>query len=121
MPSQEADNLASPPHAEMARPAGFTARREDARPVVIRRPCVESVNYAQRTLHLCVELPMAHEIAKLILEHADSVAERTTAIKTALSLGMPLNEIEEYLDWLDQFPQRPGQIPGKGEMEQGES
>lgn len=45
---------------------------------------------------------MAHEIAKLILEHADSVGERTAAIRTALSLGMPLNQIEEYLDWLDQ-------------------
>ena len=27
--------------------------------------------------------------------------ERTEAIKSAVALGMPLNEIEEYLDWLD--------------------
>ena len=44
---------------------------------------------------------MAHEIAKLLLEHADTFLERTEAIKTALSLGMPLREIEEYLDWID--------------------
>jgi hypothetical protein len=43
---------------------------------------------------------MAHEIAKLVLEHAETVIERSEAVKTALSMGMPLNEIEEYLDWL---------------------
>ncbi len=46
-------------------------------------------------------LGMAHEIAKLLLEHAETFLERTEAIKSALSLGMPLSEIEEYLDWLD--------------------
>ena len=44
---------------------------------------------------------MAHEIAKLLLEHAGTFLERTRAIEVALSLGMPLREIEEYLDWLD--------------------
>lgn len=44
---------------------------------------------------------MSHEIAKLLLEHAESFLERTEAIKAALSLGMPLNEIQDYLDWLD--------------------
>jgi DNA-binding transcriptional MerR regulator len=44
---------------------------------------------------------MAHEIAKLLLEHAGTFLERAEAIRTALSLGMPLHEIEEYLDWLD--------------------
>ena len=44
---------------------------------------------------------MAHEVAKLMLEHAGTFIERTEAIKVALSLGMPLNEIEAYLDWLD--------------------
>jgi hypothetical protein len=43
---------------------------------------------------------MAHKIAKLLLEHAGTSIERTQAIAAALSLGMPLNEIEEYLDWL---------------------
>ena len=44
---------------------------------------------------------MSHEIAKLLLEHAGTFLERREAIKTALSLGMPLREIEVYLDWLD--------------------
>ncbi len=44
---------------------------------------------------------MAHEIAKLLLEKADTFLARSEAIKTALSLGMPLHEIEAYLDWLD--------------------
>lgn len=44
---------------------------------------------------------MAHEIAKLLLEQAGTFLERKEAIQAALDLGMPLNEIEEYLDWLD--------------------
>ncbi len=48
---------------------------------------------------------MAHKIAKLILEHADSIANRTTAIQKALDIGMPLREIENYLDWLDSIRQ----------------
>jgi len=44
---------------------------------------------------------VAHEIAKLLLEHAETFLERTEAIKSAVSLGMPLSEIEDYLDWLD--------------------
>jgi len=38
---------------------------------------------------------MAHEIAKLMLEHAGTFLERTEAIRVALSLGMPLHQIEE--------------------------
>jgi hypothetical protein len=50
---------------------------------------------------------MAHQIAKLMLEKADTFLERTEAVETALSLGMPLREIEEYLDWLELVkPQR---------------
>jgi len=44
---------------------------------------------------------MSHEIAKLLLEHAETFLERTEAVKSAVSLGMPLNEIQDYLDWLD--------------------
>ena len=44
---------------------------------------------------------MAQEIAKLMLEHAGTFVERTEAIRVAMSLGMPLSEIEAYLDWLD--------------------
>lgn len=49
---------------------------------------------------------MVHEIAKLILERAETPADRAEAIKTALELGMPLHEIEEYLDWLDSLRNR---------------
>jgi hypothetical protein len=44
---------------------------------------------------------MAHEIAKLMLEQAGTFLERTEAIRVAMSLGMPLSDIELYLDWLD--------------------
>jgi hypothetical protein len=44
---------------------------------------------------------MSHEIAKLLLEHAETFLERKEAVKSALALGMPLAEIEAYLDWLD--------------------
>ena len=44
---------------------------------------------------------MTHEVAKLILEHSGTFLERTEAIQAALDLGMPLHEIEAYLDWLD--------------------
>ena len=44
---------------------------------------------------------MVHEIAKLLLENADTILDRKKAIQAALDLGMPLHEIEEYLDWID--------------------
>ena len=50
---------------------------------------------------------MAHEIAKLLLEHAGSFLERTEAVQTAMCMGMPLDEIEEYLDWLDYVRSHP--------------
>ncbi len=50
---------------------------------------------------------MAHEIAKLLLEHANGFLERSEAVRTALSMGMPLQEIEDYLDWLDHQPRKP--------------
>lgn len=46
-------------------------------------------------------VPVAHEIAKLILERAATPHEREEAILKAVGLGMPLHEIERYLDWLD--------------------
>ncbi len=55
---------------------------------------------------------MAHEIAKLILEHAGTFLEREEAVRTAISLGMPLQIIEEYLDWIDHhrpLPEREGE------------
>jgi hypothetical protein len=56
---------------------------------------------------------MADEIAKLLLEKAGTFLERTEAIRTALSLGMPLDEIEGYLDWLDNVRSAVGQNPGE--------
>ena len=50
---------------------------------------------------------MAHEIAKLLLEHADTFLKRAEAVKSALALGMPLSEIEEYLDWVDLVRSQP--------------
>jgi len=44
---------------------------------------------------------MAHEIAKQLLEHAETFSQRTEAVRKAISLDMSLNEIEAYLDWLD--------------------
>lgn len=44
---------------------------------------------------------MTHKIAKLMLEHAGSFLRRSEAVETAMSLGMPLEEIADYLDWLD--------------------
>jgi hypothetical protein len=56
---------------------------------------------------------MAHEIAKLLLEHSETFIERTQAVKTALGMGMPLNEIEDYLDWLDTLrAQKPAEPQG---------
>jgi hypothetical protein len=54
--------------------------------------------------HVAKELPrqsMAYETAKLMLRQAGTFQARAEAIKIALSSGMPLSEIEEYLDWLD--------------------
>jgi hypothetical protein len=59
---------------------------------------------------------MAYEIAKLMLEHADTFLERTEAIKVALSLCMPLQEIEEYLDWVD-ATQGPPRDSSQGESQ----
>ena len=49
---------------------------------------------------------MTHEIAKLLLEHVGTFLDRSQAVKTAMSLGMPLDEIEAYLDWLDNVADR---------------
>ncbi|NLS91349.1 MAG: hypothetical protein GXX96_04085 [Planctomycetaceae bacterium] len=62
---------------------------------------------------------MAHEIAKLILEHAGTFLEREEAIRTAMSLGMPLHQIEEYLDWIDHH--RPLLQDGKAAEDGGTS
>jgi hypothetical protein len=52
---------------------------------------------------------MTDEIAKQLLRQAETYPQRTEAVRTALSLGMRLDEIETYLDWLDS--NRPGGPP----------
>ncbi len=49
---------------------------------------------------------MASQIAKLMLHVANTVSDRQEAVRTAISLGIPLHEIEEYLDHLDNFPRQ---------------
>jgi hypothetical protein len=51
---------------------------------------------------------MAHESAKLLLGQAGTFSQRAEAVRQAIAMGMPLSEIEQYLDWLDQTkpPQR---------------
>ena len=44
---------------------------------------------------------MAHEVARVLLEQADTFVKREQAVRTALEQEMPLGEIEEYLDWLE--------------------
>ena len=44
---------------------------------------------------------MTHEIARLLLEQADNPSDRQEAVRAAIELGMPLHEIEQYLDWLE--------------------
>ncbi|GAA4422485.1 MULTISPECIES: hypothetical protein [Bremerella] len=43
---------------------------------------------------------MANEKAKLLLENATNYFERISAVQSALQLGMPMEDIEDYMDWL---------------------
>lgn len=56
---------------------------------------------------------MSYEIARLILEQASTFLEREEAIRTAMRLGMPLDEIESYLDWIDLMNGGKGKNPPK--------
>ncbi len=62
---------------------------------------------------------MTHKIAKLLLEHAESFLERSEAVKVAMSLGMPIHEIEAYLDWLDMVRNRSAPDESSASMDQG--
>lgn len=44
---------------------------------------------------------LTHETAKTVLANAKDAVERADAIESAMQMGMPLSEIEDYLDWLD--------------------
>ena len=74
----------------------------------------DATGFRLANLIACVKTNgMAHEIAKLMLEHAGTFLERAEAVRTALSLGMPLHDIEEYLDWLDSVRGPPPDSPGE--------
>jgi hypothetical protein len=62
---------------------------------------------------------MTHEKAKRLLEGAASLDERADAIEAALDMGMPLNEIEQFLDWLDVMRETPGCDPGDATHQEG--
>ena len=57
---------------------------------------------------------MAHEIARLRLEQAGTFRERTEAVEAALCVGMPLWQIEQYLDLADAAEPRhkPARVAG---------
>jgi hypothetical protein len=54
---------------------------------------------------------MVQKDTKLILQRADTFADRVKAIETAVSMGMPLSEIEECLDRLERIQAKePSQV-----------
>jgi hypothetical protein len=60
---------------------------------------------------------MAQKDAKLILQRADTFADRVKAIETAVSMGMPLSEIEECLDRLERVQaKQPSQVPAENSL-----
>ena len=61
---------------------------------------------------------MAHDKAKRLLANAGTFDERQKAILEAIQLGMPLIQIEEYLDWLDNsdLPKRGCTRPAPADM-----
>ncbi len=55
-------------------------------------------------------ITMAEQDPKSLLREASTPEARQRAVAAALDLGMPLSQIEEYLDWLDAMghPAKPG-------------
>jgi len=64
---------------------------------------------------------MAHRVAKHILERAKTPEARVEPVQTALQMGMPLNEIEEYLDWLDMMQGDDDQPDAPSDSDSGET
>jgi hypothetical protein len=61
---------------------------------------------------------VSHNEAKLLLAQAETDGDRKCAVAKALAWGMPLHEIEEFLDWVDatranllSAPQASGESP----------
>ena len=71
-------------------------------PVVVRFPFF----FGFRALRSEKVQRMAHDIAKAMLEKAETPLLRQKAVRVAVRLGMPLHEIEAYLDWLDMVRHR---------------
>ncbi len=46
-----------------------------------------------------------------MLAEINSPASREAAIRKAMQLGMPLSDIERYLDWLDNLPRSESSKP----------
>lgn len=47
-------------------------------------------------------IPAMHEaLARDVLKSARTPQERQAAVARAIELGMPISQIEEFLDWLD--------------------
>lgn len=57
---------------------------------------------------------MSHKLAKLLLEQAETFLERREAVKAAIKLGMRIEEIEEYLDWLEMMQCQSEEAPEDG-------
>jgi DNA-binding transcriptional MerR regulator len=49
--------------------------------------------------------------AKLLLSQAETQSDRRNAVAKALATGMPLHEIEEFLDWVDATRANLGSVP----------
>ena len=52
---------------------------------------------------------MSHDDAKRLLRQAATFDQRVEAVRKAFELGMPLWDIEEFLDWIDRLPA--GHVP----------
>jgi hypothetical protein len=57
---------------------------------------------------------VSHNEAKLLLAQAETYGDRRNAVASALTSGMPLHEIEEFLDWVDavRAKQQVATVPG---------
>ena len=64
-------------------------------------PSSEVVPFSARLGPSKSESAATHQMAKLVLGRAGTLLQRYEAVKTAERLGMPLGEIEAYLDGLD--------------------
>ena len=73
----------------------------------VARPCVHSPKRGGYREPITVAIaqqrgrPMTFEILTTLFEQATTPRQRKEAVRLAFRMGIPLNTIEEYLDWLD--------------------